>query len=215
MQKVEVNMQRYLLAGLATVILASSANAAVTITSVSITGVTSTGAPSGLGTIWDTANDGHYGVFVSPNDGAALNPNKFPFDGASAPVTLGDNGFSIKGQTYAVEPFYKITLVLSDGITLSAIYDRLNSVDEASTSAVAAGVGYTITGFDWNRGTSNLVSEFNNRPDKNGTRSDFEGTFTLTAVPEPASWGMMLVGFGMVGFAARRRAKSAVKVTFA
>ncbi len=29
---------------------------------------------------------------------------------------------------------------------------------------------------------------------------------SVTAVPEPAMWGMMIVGFGLVGFAARRRA---------
>ena len=31
------------------------------------------------------------------------------------------------------------------------------------------------------------------------------------AVPEPATWGMMLLGFGMIGFAARRRQKLEVK----
>jgi hypothetical protein len=28
---------------------------------------------------------------------------------------------------------------------------------------------------------------------------------SLTAVPEPASWALMLAGFGLVGLAARRR----------
>ncbi len=32
---------------------------------------------------------------------------------------------------------------------------------------------------------------------------------SLTAVPEPATWGLMLAGFGMIGIAARRRGKSA------
>ena len=75
--------------------------------------------------------------------------------------------------------------------------------------------GAASAGFDWRQGTTKLLSDFNNRPDKKESKSDFEGTFTLTAIPEPASWGMMQVGFGMVGFAARRCAKSAVKVTFA
>ncbi|QYE35494.1 MULTISPECIES: FxDxF family PEP-CTERM protein [Sphingosinicellaceae] len=30
-------------------------------------------------------------------------------------------------------------------------------------------------------------------------------TFALAAVPEPASWALMIVGFGMVGYSARRR----------
>ena len=37
--------------------------------------------------------------------------------------------------------------------------------------------------------------------------STYTGTATFTAspVPEPATWAMMLVGLGMIGFAARRR----------
>lgn len=31
---------------------------------------------------------------------------------------------------------------------------------------------------------------------------------SLTAVPEPATWGLMIAGFGMVGVAARRRVKT-------
>jgi CHRD domain/PEP-CTERM motif len=36
----------------------------------------------------------------------------------------------------------------------------------------------------------------------------------LAGIPEPASWGMMIVGFGMAGAAMRRR-KQAVRVTYA
>ncbi|GAO38180.1 hypothetical protein SCH01S_09_00270 [Sphingomonas changbaiensis NBRC 104936] len=31
------------------------------------------------------------------------------------------------------------------------------------------------------------------------------GTFTITAVPEPATWALMIGGFGLIGAAARRR----------
>ena len=34
-----------------------------------------------------------------------------------------------------------------------------------------------------------------------------EATFTLTAIPEPASWAMMIGGFGLAGAAVRRRAR--------
>jgi len=37
----------------------------------------------------------------------------------------------------------------------------------------------------------------------------------LTVVPEPATWAMMLAGFGMVGFGLRSRRKQAVRVTYA
>jgi hypothetical protein len=40
-----------------------------------------------------------------------------------------------------------------------------------------------------------------------GTTGSFGGNvaFTAASVPEPATWGMMLLGFGAVGFAMRRR----------
>ena len=50
-----------------------------------------------------------------------------------------------------------------------------------------------------------------------GAGGSFEfGTFTLTqaAVPEPATWAMMMLGFGMIGFAARNR-RQQVRVTYA
>lgn len=37
----------------------------------------------------------------------------------------------------------------------------------------------------------------------------------IAAVPEPATWAMMLAGFGLVGFGLRRRAKPMVSVTYA
>jgi len=36
-----------------------------------------------------------------------------------------------------------------------------------------------------------------------------------SAVPEPAAWALMLVGFGAVGSAMRRRQSHAVKVSYA
>ena len=38
-----------------------------------------------------------------------------------------------------------------------------------------------------------------------GGRGSFAGTLTFQAVPEPATWAMMLFGFGAIGFAMRRR----------
>jgi hypothetical protein len=38
-----------------------------------------------------------------------------------------------------------------------------------------------------------------------GGAGSFAGTLTFQAVPEPATWAMMLLGFGAIGFAMRRR----------
>ena len=52
-------------------------------------------------------------------------------------------------------------------------------------------------------GTNTLVVNGNNTGD-----GAFSGTLTFaatSAVPEPATWGMMLLGFGAVGFSVRRK----------
>ena len=40
--------------------------------------------------------------------------------------------------------------------------------------------------------------------------ADVRANFTLTAVPEPATWGMMIMGFGLAGATLRRRRASAL-----
>ena len=44
-------------------------------------------------------------------------------------------------------------------------------------------------------------------------RQEVVGGTITTAVPEPASWAMMLVGFGAMGVALRRRAMTAAPVS--
>lgn len=39
--------------------------------------------------------------------------------------------------------------------------------------------------------------------------------YSAAAVPEPSTWAMMLVGFGMVGFGLRSRRKQSVRVAYA
>lgn len=51
-----------------------------------------------------------------------------------------------------------------------------------------------------------------------GVYSDNTGAFTINisqAVPEPATWAMMLMGFGMIGFGLRSYQRKSTKVTYA
>jgi hypothetical protein len=41
------------------------------------------------------------------------------------------------------------------------------------------------------------------------TRGNYEGTLNISPVPEPETYGMMLMGLAMVGVVARRKAKKA------
>lgn len=48
------------------------------------------------------------------------------------------------------------------------------------------------------------------------TTNAFEtDNFAINAVPEPATWAMMLLGFGAIGFGMRRRRSDTVRVRFA
>lgn len=42
----------------------------------------------------------------------------------------------------------------------------------------------------------------------------FNGSVSATAVPEPGTWGMMLLGFGVIGYAMRRRGKVTTRVNY-
>ena len=43
-----------------------------------------------------------------------------------------------------------------------------------------------------------------------GTNTSYIGGISFAAVPEPATWAMMLMGFGAIGFAMRRRRRPAL-----
>lgn len=48
-----------------------------------------------------------------------------------------------------------------------------------------------------------------------GPEGSYSGFATLGSVPEPMTWAMMFLGFGLVGAGLRRRSKQSVRVAYA
>ena len=101
-------------------------------------------------------------------------------------------------------------------------YNRLSLTTNVATYAFdVASLGFAVR--DGNQSFSQYVQfaatagetisslSFSNTP---ATDAFEAANFTVTAVPEPATWGMMLLGFGMVAGSARYR-RRATKVAYA
>lgn len=76
----------------------------------------------------------------------------------------------------------------------------------------------TISGFDQSRlsfTSDSLSFNFEGLSIQATDRISANVAFVTNAVPEPATWAIMLVGFGAVGFAMRRRKKDNVRVRYA
>ncbi|MBT2188889.1 PEPxxWA-CTERM sorting domain-containing protein [Sphingobium sp. H33] len=79
-------------------------------------------------------------------------------------------------------------------------------------------VTYTVTGgtgrFLGASGSIAGVGLLDRRPARPLNHLDLTGTLNMPAVPEPATWGLMLTGLGLTGAAMRRRPARAMAVRF-
>ena len=78
-------------------------------------------------------------------------------------------------------------------------FDTVNDVNDGIYSVVNLNSGTAATGTLSTAGAITL----------------FSGTAIAGAVPEPASWAMMILGFSVMGFGLRGRRKHAMRVTYA
>ena len=117
-------------------------------------------------------------------------------------VTLGGVG------RYTISYYYSPRInqpSTTNGISLSlgsTLLDSVTATGGGSTSWALHTVNFT-----------NLVAGTNLTFAALGTSDGVGGyldNITLSAVPEPTTWGLMIAGFAMTGFAARRRARGTV-----
>lgn len=209
-------MKKYLFAAAAAIAFAPAANAAAVLTSAAVTG------PSG--TVWDTSSaTGFYALFLQQPVGNLLNPtDNFSGDptaeGANNFVILGE-GFR-PGETENSDPLYNLTLTFADGAVITGQYvfgtgQNSGGMFQNGTSATQGNTTYTLTGFGWDRARADNVSAYS--AVSGGDPNDYTGQFSFTAttlagaVPEPATWAMFILGFGVMGGAMRRRANQGMQ----
>lgn len=183
-------------------------------------GVTIVGtAGPGSGATWNTAADATNAVFVARPATTIQNPTDVF---APQATTIGANNYNIfgdglpAGSSANSDTTYTITLNFNDGAVVSGTYVGSTFTPTAGSVAVVGGTTYTLTGFGWDRTNVDTVTRFSALTNGDDP-ADYTGQFAFnqTALPEPATWAMMLIGFGMIGFAARRRGRQTVRVAYA
>jgi len=161
--------------------------------------------------LWGTNNGGTDAITVSSFGG-----NFVAADGAYqvAPIEQTLSGLVI-GSRYAVEFDWAAAQQFGfDGATTEQWLVSLGG--QTIATSVYSNPNHGFSGWMRERfvftfdGANNVLSFLAvGTPDGLPPFSLLDGV-SATAVPEPATWAMMLAGFGLVGFAARRRARTSV-----
>ena len=202
----------------------SAANADELVTngnfSAGITGFTSTyGSPgsSGQGSVYVTTNPNALcGCFVSIGDHTTGTGNMLLIDGAD------NNTGAFWSQTFAVaaNSTYSLSVWASNAGTAGPIpllRASANGVNIIPATSIGYSTGNTATTWNqytgtWNSGaaTSVTLSLFDDTQqylynDFVVDDISFVGPAAVQGVPEPATWAMMILGFGLTGAALRQR----------
>ena len=183
------------------------------------TGVDSAGHALSVG-----ASDLHYTVGGATPVVSGYNyPNAYPAGANFITSGLSDIG------PYSYSLSFDLTGLDSSTASLSGLFASddsasvyLNGILLASTPPAGFSVFTAFTassGFLAGLNTLNFATYNTGGPEALGvanlTGSARALSGTVPAVPEPGTWAMMLAGFGMIGFAARRRQSVKTSVRFA
>ncbi|NJC05945.1 hypothetical protein GGQ97_001738 [Sphingomonas kaistensis] len=172
-------------------------------------------------------------VEVGSSVGCASGPLAPPADKCAG--YYSDNQFSGQSDNVALQQS-AINLLIGSGnytVDWNALKDAGKVVSGSDLTALnnllATAGGQVLIGFHWGNvpGPQGNVSAFylwDNVPAGSIRLTDTQGysnavlyrsTSVTTAVPEPGTWALMLVGFGAVGGAMRRRRRETVIPQFA
>lgn len=208
-----------LLAAVSALSLGTAAYAAPIIGLVN-TGV-NPGTPGGVDASWNINGGNAYAG--TPINGAWLANN-----GTSQWLTPNADGNATLDPSSDGLYQYTLTFDLTGFNPASASFSGRFSVDNLVDNIKLNGATITGSGGSFNfwtafsgasgfnAGQNTLTFNVRNSAQNGGNPSGLRVEFldsNVTAVPEPATWGMMIMGFGLVGGAMRRRQN--VRVSFA
>jgi hypothetical protein len=126
----------------------------------------------------NTANAGNYVLGVNTGTGVS-----HPFGGVGEPDVRFNQAFVLQK-----------TGAINNGLIATRIGDRSFDLTVPLSILTSTGLAPEQFGFNiWSRGAGNGLADF--APENR----------MLSAVPEPAAWAMMIMGFGLTGAVARRR----------
>lgn len=182
-------------------------------------------APAEASVLFTGSTAGCFGVGCStftttPKDNPNLQYTFGTFSGSTddtLAVNLGTFALATGTHNYSGDSFtLEVLFTLPAGVTpngSSSVFSSIitGQVKQGQNGDVSVNFDNTAHTYSWAGGTFTLavddVSKFSV-----GHSNSVTGEITLTsvsAVPEPASWAMMLLGFSGVGFLAYRRRASA------
>jgi hypothetical protein len=149
------------------------------------------------------------GAVYSPHAGAQA--IDLTGESARGTSTLSQALSTVVGQSYRLSFFYSNNPQAGDG-TYTATVSVAGLIDTISHTNVPGNMNWLqYTGYFTGTG-SDVLSFVSGFQQNNG--GIFLDSVDVSAVPEPATWGMLILGFGMAGGALRYRRRS-LKVSFA